>query len=379
MGFNFLETDAQAISDEILTALEDAVEETLYPGDERLVFGEALAMVMMQAYNYLDDRAKQRFLRYASGEVLDALAENAGVERIAPTPAVDVARFSLSMARERNTVVPQGTKITHDGLTFFSTDAAAIIPAGELSVDVAVTCETEGEEHNGIVAGAITTMVDVLPHVTGVENLNGTAGGDDGEEYTEEGDERLRERVRLANAAKSTAGPQDAYVYHALSADASIVDVGVESPSPCEIVICPLLEGGTLPDAALLEKITSIFHNGSKQIRPMTDRVTARPPTEVTYDIELKYYCLPENEKAAVNLVEREGGLIDAYIAWQSEKLGRSINPDAIRREMMRETDELGTLVERVEIVSPKFMGLKKSEVAKFSGKMTVAHEVVEG
>lgn len=378
MALDFMITDAQTIEDVILTALTDEVDEQLYPGDERRIFAEALAVVLMQAYNYLNDCAEQRLLKYARGEVLDALAENAGVERIAPTPATDVARFTLSAIRQRNTIVPEGTKITHDGLTFFSTDATAVIPAGELTVDVGVTCATEGDAYNGIAEGTITTIVDALPYVEQVTNLHGTDGGDNGEEYTEEGDESLRERVRLANAVASTAGSEDAYTYYALSIDASITDVSVESPEPFEIVVYPVLEGGLLPDQEMIDKITSMFHDSAKRLRPVADRVSVKSPTEIPYDVELRYYCLSENEKAAVNLVEREGGLIDSYITWQSGKLGRSINPDALRRELMQNTEELGVLVERVEIVSPEFRKLKKNEIAKFSGQITVAHEVIE-
>lgn len=378
MAFDFLETDGQAISEEILTALTDEVDEQLHPGDERRIFADALAMVLIQVYNYLNDSAKQRLLRYARGEVLDALAENAGVERIGPTSATDTARFTLSVERSRNTIIPEGTKMTSDGLIFFTTDATAIIQAGELTVDVPITCAEQGETHNGIAEGTITTLVDAIPYVAEVTNLYGTDGGDNGEEYTEEGDEKLRERVRLANAAASTAGSEDAYIYHTLSADASIADVVVESPSPCEIIIYPLLEGGKLPDEDMLNKIKDVFHNEAKRLRPMTDRVSARSPTEVLYDVELCYWCLPENEKAAVNLVEREGGLIDSYIDWQNGKLGRSVNPDALRRELMQNTEELGVLVERVEIISPTFTELRKSQVAKFSGNLTVEHEVME-
>ncbi|MCB6992888.1 baseplate J/gp47 family protein [bacterium 210820-DFI.6.37] len=378
MAFNFLETDAQIVSETVLTALTEEVGEPLYPGDERRIFGEAVAMTVMQVYNYLDDRAKQRLLKYARGEVLDALAEDANVERIAPTPATDTVRFTLSTIRQRNTVIPEGTKVTHDGLIFFTTDRTAIIQAGEMNADVGITCSVAGEDYNGIEAGKITTIVDPQPYVMEVINLYGTNGGDNGEEYTEEGDEKLRERVRLANAAASTAGPEDAYAYHTLSLDASIMDVYVDSPEPCEIVIYPLLEGGELPDEDLLNKIADLFHNEAKKTRPMTDHVTARAPTEITYDIELKYYCTIENEKAAVNLVEMEGGLIDSYIEWQSGKLGRSVNPDGLRRELMQNTDELGVLVERVEIISPPYMELKKTEIAKFSGKMAVTHGVIE-
>ena len=41
---------------------------------------------------------------------------------------------------------------------------------------------------------------------------------------SEEGDNRLRERIRLAPASRSTAGPEQAYIYWAMTADSSIID-----------------------------------------------------------------------------------------------------------------------------------------------------------
>lgn len=378
MSFEFFETDAGTVYNEVMTALTDGVEEPLYSGDERRIFGEAVAMLLMNAYNYLDDKAKQRLLEYAKGEVLDALAADAMVERIPPSPASATFRFELSAEQSRNVVIPQGTRITQDGLIYFATDTVAVINAGNLSVDVTATCETAGDTYNGIEPGQIKSLVDPINFISKVQNIDMTDGGDNGEEYTDEGDDRLRERVRLANAATSTAGPEDAYVYHTLSADASIIDAYVDSPSPCEVVIYPLCENGQLPDQDLLDKVVAVFYNEEKKVRPLTDHVTAKAPTEVSYDIELKYYVTAENEKAAVNLVEIDGGSIDSYIEWQDGVLGRDINPDALRRELIQPDIELGILVERVEITAPILTKLDKTQIARFSGSLKVSHEVIE-
>ena len=167
-------------------------------------------------------------------------------------------------------------------------------------------------------------------------------------------------------------------MYHTLSADASIIDAYVDSPSPCEVVIYPLCENGQLPDQDLLDKVVAVFYNEEKKVRPLTDHVTAKAPTEVSYDIELKYYVTAENEKAAVNLVEIDGGSIDSYIEWQDGVLGRDINPDALRRELIQPDIELGILVERVEITAPILTKLDKTQIARFSGSLKVSHEVIE-
>ena len=90
------------------------------------------------------------------------------------------------------------------------------------------------------------------------------------------------------------------------------------------------------------------------------------------------YYVTAENEKAAVNLVEIDGGSIDSYIEWQDGVLGRDINPDALRRELIQPDIELGILVDRVEITAPTLTKLDKTQIARFSGSLKVSHEVIE-
>ena len=95
---NFIETSAAEISGEVLEQLENGVSEPLYPGDERRIFGEALSQVIVAVYNSVNDACRQKMLRYARGEVLDALGENRDVARLDPTYATTTLRFSISEA-----------------------------------------------------------------------------------------------------------------------------------------------------------------------------------------------------------------------------------------------------------------------------------------
>ena len=373
MAIKFLETDALTVYNTIINSLADNVGEPLYPGDERRIFGEALAMVLMLVYNDLNDAGKQKALRYAKGEVLDALGDRVGVTRIEPTAASDIFRFSLESAQGNNITIPMGTRITNDGIIYFATDSVTTISKGNLYADVKATCLETGEAYNNIAAGEIDTLVDLVPYVARVENLNGTSGGDDGEAYDDDGDDKLRSRIRLANAAFSVAGPEEAYKFYALSADAEIIDAYVASPSANIINIYPLMVGGELPDDKVIQAVTDVF---TDDIRPMTDSVTVKKPTQVTYDINIKYYCTKENEQGAVNLVEMEGGSIDSYVEWQCGALGRDITPDALRRRILESTDQ-GIIVERLDVIAPTFQELSGDKVAKFSGNLTVTHAVI--
>ena len=224
MGNEFITTDAALIYEEVITTLESGVSEPLYPGDERRIFGEALVPLFVGMYNAVNDAARQKMLRYARGEVLDALGERVGVERLAPAEATTVLRFSMKSTVGENVIIPQGTRATSDNTRYFATSKAAVIEIGQLYVDVEAVSEGGGTDYNGIGVGAINAIVDLIPYVDSVSNLDITDGGAD-----EEDDDSLRERIRVAPSKLSTAGPVNGYRYWAISADASIADACVKS------------------------------------------------------------------------------------------------------------------------------------------------------
>lgn len=375
--FDFVATDTQTIYNTMLDSLMDHVNEPLYPGDERRIVAEALVMAFVALYNDLNDTAKQSKLQYARGYVLDAIGEMRNTERLQPASAQDVFRFSVSAPQTANIVIPAGTRITPDGEVYFATQAAAVLQAGNLYIDVVAVCTTPGADYNGLNAGAVNVLVDLIPFISSVKNLNGTSGGDDGEPYPWEddgtGDDRYRERIRLALSAYSTAGPETAYKYIAMSVDTNIIAVEIDSPAANNVDIYALMTGGEIPTAENLAAIEAAF---ADDVRPMTDIVTAKAPEQVAYDIELKYYCTLENETQAVQTVEAVGGAIDNFNEWQTAGLGRDINPDKLRRFILSPAD--GTeAVDRVDIVAPVHTTLNKKQVAKFSGNVKVTHEVM--
>ena len=221
---NFIETNAAEISGDVLEQLENGVSEPLYPGDERRIFGEALSQVIVAVYNSVNDACRQKMLRYARGEVLDALGENRDVTRLDPTYATTTLRFSISEAVAFNIVIPAGLRVSNDFERYFLTDSTVVLYAGALYVDVTATAEEGGSEYNGIEPGDIVNIVDVseAPLIDAVTNLDETAGGGDRED-----DEAYRERIREAENKLSTAGP--AYKYWALSANSRVSDAVVVS------------------------------------------------------------------------------------------------------------------------------------------------------
>ena len=175
-----------------------------------------------------------------------------------------------------NVVIPAGTKVTADSVKYFETIEVAVIEAGKLYVDTIVEAVEGGADYNGYAANQLNLLVDLIPYVSSVTNLEATSGGDNGEPYPQEdggaGDERYKERIRLVQSTKSTAGAESTYEYYAKSADASIEDVKVTSPSPCVIDILVLCKDGKIPDDEILAKVTKAVT--AKEVRPLGDRVT---------------------------------------------------------------------------------------------------------
>ena len=372
--FDFAETDSAKIYASIIGSLMDSCDEALYPGDERRIFGEAIVALFVSLFSLFNDRAKQRTLRYARGNVLDAIGERYNVIRAEPTKATAMFRFSVSVAQNVNIVIPAGTRITADGGVYFATTQTTVLPAYNAFVDVSAECTTGGAAYNGYTAGTISTLVDLIPYISKVENITISAGGDDGEPYDEVGDEKYRERIRLSPASQSSAGPESAYRYFVLSADPNIIDVAIDCPEdqPNVVNLYPLMTGGALPGEDVLQKVLDTL---SDDVRPMTDKVNAISPTVVEYQVELKYYCTKSDEAATIETIEGVGGAIEQYNQWQTAALARNINPDQLRRFVLAPKTGTGAL--SVDVIKPTFTELSKSQVARLSGTPVITHEVV--
>lgn len=129
----FIETTDETIYTDILEELENGVGEPLYPGDERRIFGDTMAKVIVTVYNTVNDACRQKMLRYARGTVLDALGENRDVIRLDPTYATTTLRFTVTEAVGSNIIIPAGLRVTGDFVHYFLTDTTAVLYAGTAS------------------------------------------------------------------------------------------------------------------------------------------------------------------------------------------------------------------------------------------------------
>jgi len=102
---------------------------------------------------------------------------------------------------------------------------------------------------------------------------------------TYEDDANLRRRVQLSFEGFSTAGPEGAYIFHALSADADVRDASATSPEPGDVLITILsTHGDGAAPPALLSDVEAFL--SAEDVRPLTDRVSVQSAQINRYTIE---------------------------------------------------------------------------------------------
>lgn len=313
----------------------------------------AVADQINQALQYIDRGAKQNFLKYSYGEFLDNLAAFKRIERLTAQPATTSLKFTLSAVQGSVVAIPAGTRVKTDSNVYFVTDNYCEIPAGESSTTVTATALNPGTEGNGIAVGEVKTMVDPVGYVASVTNTAISAGGSNIET-----DDELTLRVYLAPPAWSVAGPLAAYEYWAKRARADVESVKAYSPKDkaTEVYVVFMLDGGIMPDEAACEAMCNFLM--TKSIRPATDKVTALAPTEVEYDIELKYFISESDESRAMTIQNAVSEALKEYVGWQ-RTIGRDINPSKIYQYLM------GAGAKRIELTSPAFTEVEDYSIPK--------------
>lgn len=339
-------------------------ERSLAPADPYRLLLYAASVQIYQGMQYADRAGKMSFLTYARGDYLDNLAALRGIRRTEATAATTILRFSIDAPIASAVSIPAGCRVTNSNDVFFATDEYAEIKAGETEVTVPATCTAPGLIGNGMAVGELNVIVNTLAYVVTVTNTVPTTGGADREE-----DDDLKERAYEAPNAYSTAGPTGAYEYYTKMASPEINDVKVGSKIPGEVDIYFICEGGATPDETLIQKVRDYLDD--KIIRPLTDKVNISAPETEEYNVNLTYYISSGNKAAATTIQADVNTAVSIYNTWQTEKIGRDINPSCLIQKIM----EAGA--KRVVVESPEFQKLGESTVAK-TGTVTVTYGGVE-
>ena len=238
----------------------------------------ALAAQVYALYVQADWVTRQAFPQTAEGEYLDYHAQLRSLERKPALPAQGTVRFTAGEAAQSDRAIPAGTVCMTAGLVRFATTQAAVLPAGELTVDVPVQALEPGTAGN-VSAQTVVSMAVAPMGIASCTNPQAFAGGADGE-----GDEELRARIldtfrRLPNGANAAFYEQGALSFDQVAAAAVI-------PKPrglgsVDVIVSTL--AGT-PGEELLEQLQDYF----EQRREIAVDVQVKAPTPVTVNVAVQ-------------------------------------------------------------------------------------------
>ena len=250
----------------------------------------ALAAQVYALYVQADWVTRQAFPQTAEGEYLDYHAQLRSLERKPALPAQGTVRFTAGEASQSDRSIPEGTVCMTAGLVRFATTQAAVLPAGELTVDVPAQALEPGAAGN-VSAQTVVSMAVAPMGIASCTNPRAFAGGADGES-----DGELRERVldtfrRLPNGANAAF-----YEQGALSFDQVAAATAVPRPrgvGSVDVIVSTL--AGT-PGEELLEQLQDYF----EQRREIAVDVQVKAPTPVTVNVAVQVKAKGGWDKAQV-------------------------------------------------------------------------------
>lgn len=328
---------------------------SLEAGDPEKLKLDAVGMLVHQVKEYIDFVGKQNLLKYATGAFLENITASLQIFRKEGSASTVTIRFRLSSPREETYIIPAGTRCATEDDVYFSVLKNTEIPVGGQYVDAKCACETAGAEGDGYMPGEINILVDNLPYIESVQNVDTSAGGVD-----RESDDDLAERFLLAPSVFNAWGGEPYYTYHVKKCNGNIGDVVTVSPEPCIVNISFIMKDGSIPDDSEIEAVQKYLNDVC--VREIGDIVTVKKPDSVGFEVDVEYFI---NESDRKNLLFIQNGVqdaIDEYARWQVEKFGRDINPDMLSYLIMK----VG--VKRLSIKKPEFTVLGPDQIAACDG-----------
>ena len=291
---------------------------------DRKLYSGQVDNLLLSAISYQSSLNLERFnlalsqllLRHAEGIFLDLFGELLGCPRLKAEKGFDTLKITTYEAYSTDKIVPAGTEIeTNDGSYVFVTDEDVTIQAGQTEAQVGITSVLGGAVLNSYGAGTITSLIQNFEYIESVENLNGVSGASD-----EENDDSYRERLMLAPEKFSTAGPEEAYRYWALSAHKDIADVTVTSPSAGVVDLYILTKNGTA-DQTMLNLVNEKV--SAEKIRPLTDKVVVHSAVKSDFTLDSSLVITRE---ADYNLTEQAvRGTLNQYFADLKQRLKKEV------------------------------------------------------
>lgn len=130
----------------------------------------------------------------------------------------------------------------------------------------------------------------------------------------------------------------------------SAIDVSIGITGAGRVNIYVLMDDGEIAGTEIKEAVLAACN--SESVRPLSDLVSVDDPEVVEYDVNFLYY-IPDDSTASTEDIQLAiDTAVEKYIAWQSGKLGRDINPSRLIGLLMQ------TGIKRVDVISPAFLML---------------------
>lgn len=210
-----------------------------------------------------------------------------------------------------------------------------------------------------LVAFATGGNLDHLGALVGVARLQLSA-----DPLVMESDDALRQRIVLAPEGFSVAGPELAYVAHAKSADADVLDASASSPAPGEVLVTVLARSGNgTASAELLAKVKARV--AARDVRPMGDLVTVASATIRPFAVDATLYTFAGPDRELLLKAARAD--LDTYLA-DCRRLGRDVTLSGLYAALTVPG------IQRVELASPSATIVCDATQTAHCTAVTIAH-----
>lgn len=316
-----IEVVPQTILNEMVAFYQAELGITLQPAQVERVLLNVWAYRESLLRSQVQAAATNNLLSFSTEPVLDYLVELLGVIRLSATNALVTIEFTVNTT---GVTIPSGTRVSSvDGLAVFRTQADIVISSPNLTAQAVCVSVTSGENFNGYAIGTITTILDPQAFLDSATNLDISAGGS-----SQETDDQLRARARLAPEAFGTAGSVNAYKFWAYTANPAIIDVGVPRipVTPGTVLVYPLLADGTVTPPPVLDQVLAILD--ADEVRPLTDTVIVNAPSPSYYTLDIDIVIFEDADP--ISTQANALAAVEAYVLQQRQRMGRDVMEDQI-------------------------------------------------
>ncbi|MDH0364245.1 baseplate assembly protein [Comamonas aquatica] len=175
--------------------------------------------------------------------------------------------------------------------------------------NIAMQARINDSAHACMLAYAVDEDLEVFAANNGVQKLPG------------ETDEQLRRRAQMAFEGLTVAGSKGSYIFHALGADAHVLDAMPITPTGGTVRVVVLsTEGDGSASPELLDKVEAAL--SPDDVRPMSETVEVVSAEVIPFEVIAQLRAYPGPTQA--NVLERALASLNTYLA-SCRKLGYDV------------------------------------------------------